>query len=287
MPTRYYDPYATETATGRRPISWGAILVALFLVIAIQALLGILGLGIGLTSVRPATSGAPDPGNAGIVASIWWTLSNIVALVVGGYAASRLSGVWDRLDGTLHGLGTWAVALVLTLVLLSTAVGKVVGGTVNVLGGVLSTAASAVGTGAQKGAEVAGVGPEQIQDAARQMMAPADPAQLNDEQARNELVRYLGDVAAGRQPDEASRDRVVTVLSTKLNISRDDAAKRLDDWKAKTDKAKADAAQTARQAGEASARTVSQGALWAVLALVLGAVAAAVGGYVGARGDPI
>src|SRR5689334_15157637 len=163
MPTRYYDPYATETATGRRPISWGAILVALFLVIAIQVLLGLLGIGIGLTSVRPESGGTPDPGNAGIVASIWWTLSNIVALVIGGYAAARLSGVWDRLDGTLHGLGTWAIALVLTLALLSTAVGKVVGGTVNVLGSVLSSAASVVGAGAQKGAEVAGVGPEQIQ----------------------------------------------------------------------------------------------------------------------------
>ena len=94
-----------------RRISWGAVIGGALMVVAVQLLLSMLGIGIGMTTIDPAqgAAGTPDASTFSLSAVIWWAVSYLVALVIGGYVAARLAGAWEKTDGVLHGLLTWAL----------------------------------------------------------------------------------------------------------------------------------------------------------------------------------
>jgi hypothetical protein len=85
-------------------ISWRALIAGLVIVVAIQLLLATLGAGIGLGMIHQQSSNTPDAANFTMGAGLWWLVSNLVALLVGGYLTARLAGVGSRYDGMLHGL---------------------------------------------------------------------------------------------------------------------------------------------------------------------------------------
>jgi hypothetical protein len=64
-------------------------------------------------------------------------------------------------------------------------------------------------------------------------------------------------------------------------MSRDDAAAIVDRWQAKIAETRQQAEQKAREVGDAAARGLSKAALWSFVAMLLGAVAAALGGLHG------
>ena len=80
----------------------------------------------------------------GFGAGLWWVISSCIALGAGGFVAAWLAGVEIRFDGVLHGLVTWGVATLLTLWLLTSAIGGIVGGGFSALGSVASAAGSGV-----------------------------------------------------------------------------------------------------------------------------------------------
>src|SRR5919202_3569073 len=68
----------------RRRITWGAIFAGVVITLAVQLLLSLLGLGVGLLTVEPTEpGGTPGASALGIGAGIWWTLSYMIALFVG------------------------------------------------------------------------------------------------------------------------------------------------------------------------------------------------------------
>ncbi|RZK92450.1 MAG: hypothetical protein EOO62_33135, partial [Hymenobacter sp.] len=108
-------------------ISWGAILAGAVLALVLQLALSLLGLGIGLGTIDPLTEQKPVAG-IGIGAAIWWVVSMLILLCLGASVASRLAGMPRPTDGMLHGLLTWSVVTLLTFYLLTTAVGRIIGG---------------------------------------------------------------------------------------------------------------------------------------------------------------
>jgi hypothetical protein len=96
--------------------------------------LSLLGFGIGMSTVDPAVGNTPQASSIGIGARVWWVISNLIALVIGSYVAARLSGMPVRGDGIIHGVLTWAITLLITMYLLATSVGSIVGGAFNVVG---------------------------------------------------------------------------------------------------------------------------------------------------------
>jgi hypothetical protein len=61
-----------------------------------------------------------------------------------------LAGIEIRFDGVLHGLVTWGIATLLTLLLLTSAIGGIIGGGFSALGSVASAAGSGVSDVAKK-----------------------------------------------------------------------------------------------------------------------------------------
>jgi hypothetical protein len=294
MPTNTYanPPHpastAVETTTTRveggphthRRISWAAIFGGVILIVAVQLLLSLLGAGIGLGTVNTNSGTTPDAGSFGMSAGIWWILSSIIALAFGGYVSAWLAGVEIRWDGVLHGLITWGIATLLTIYLLTSAVGGIIGGGFSALGSATSAAGSSVKDAAQPLAQASGMSPDVLQQQAQAYLQPTnpDPATMSAQDAQKEVASNLVTYAKGGPDAPAAKERVINIIAAQQHISHDDATKRFDDAQAKLQQTRDQAVQTAKNAADASAAAASKAAFAAFGNLLLGAIAAAIGG---------
>jgi hypothetical protein len=205
----------------------------------------------------------------------------------GAWVAGRLAGMPDRTDGMLHGLVTWGLAMLLLIYLLTTTVSSLVGGAFGVVGSAMQAAgqgAQAAGGAAAGAAQTGLLGP--FQEDLQQLLGRArQQAQLTGQQiqqiASDENVRSVVQKAVTAGPEslsEADRQAAINALVQYTGMSRPEAEQRLTQWQQTYQQAK----QQAIEAAEATADTVSKASLWSFVALLLGAIVAAVGGTLGA-----
>lgn len=129
-----YNTYENVASKVSR-ISWGAILAGTLTALVVVSMLNLLGLGIGLSTINPMTENDPLQG-LGTGALIWFGLSNLVALFVGGLVAGRMSGYTSKSDGGLHGFLSWALFALISFFLLTSAVGSMVNGMSSAMAGI-------------------------------------------------------------------------------------------------------------------------------------------------------
>lgn len=101
--------HAGDSIWGR--VSWGAIMVGAVSAIGLQFIFTILGLAIGAT-VGDAAAGADASDTAAtvsIAAGVWWLVTGIISLMVGGIIFGRLSGLPRSLPLNLEAVGMWGV----------------------------------------------------------------------------------------------------------------------------------------------------------------------------------
>ena len=263
-------------------VSWQAILAGVVLVLAMQILLSLLGAGIGLTTVNTNAGSTPDAGSYGIGAGLWWLVSSCLALFAGGYAAAWLAGNEIKFDGMLHGLVTWAIATLVTVYLLSSAVGSVIGGGFSALSGVASSAGGIVKDAAAPVANAAGVSPDMVQQQARSYLQPTnpDPATMSPQDAQKEIASNLVTYERGGADSEAAKSRIIDITAAQMKISRADATTKFNDAQAKLQQTAAQAKQKAKDAADATASAASRAAFGVFVASLLGAIVAAFGGMV-------
>ena len=120
-----------------RRISWGAVLAGTLIALMILLLINLLGVGLGLESIDPATEADPLAG-VGTGLSITVIIANLLALFFGGWAAGRLAGNPRTTEGVLHGILVWGLLTLLTFWLLTTAAGRLVSGAASAVGQGLS-----------------------------------------------------------------------------------------------------------------------------------------------------
>lgn len=117
-----------DTAKNRfSRISWGGVFAGALVAITMSFLLHILGLGIGLTAIDPLTESQPFDG-LGTGTIIWWVLSNLAALFVGGLVAARAAGLPSATDGGIHGFLAWGLYLMISIVLITSITGSIFSG---------------------------------------------------------------------------------------------------------------------------------------------------------------
>lgn len=135
-----------ETVVATPPfsrISWGSIFAGTLTAFALQLLLNLVGLGIGLAAVD--VGAGDDFASVGITAGVWWGLSAIISLIAGGWVAGRLAGVPIRTTAILHGVSVWALVTLLTVWLATTTLATAVSGAFGAVGQIGQATASAVG----------------------------------------------------------------------------------------------------------------------------------------------
>ncbi len=286
-----------ETRLGKTAtrLSWGAVFAGVVIAVAIQLVLGILGAGIGLTMVDPVEGTTPGAAGFGIGAGIYWLITTVIALGAGGYAAARVAGVHERFDALVHGLVVWGVTLILTLYLLTSAVGGIIGGAFRTVGAVAGTAGSAVGAAASVApvaASAAGVDAGDVKDAARDVRseaaaylsdAPNDPAQMTPEQAQAEIAKQLPALARGGAEGQQAESRIVDVVAAQRKISRAEAQAQVTRAKQQFVQTKNDAVATAKSATDKAAGAAAGTSFILVFALLIGAAAAGFGATTATR----
>jgi hypothetical protein len=276
------EAYASKMPTR---LSWGAIFAGVVIAVAVQLVLGILGAGIGLTMVDPVQGTTPGAAGFGIGAGIFWLITTVLALGAGGYAAARVAGVYERFDALVHGLVVWGVTLILTLYLLTSAVGGIIGGAFRTVGSVAGAAGSTVGAAAPAAASVAGIDPSDVRSEAAAYLsdAPSDPAQMTSEQAQKEIAKELPTLARGGVEGEQAESRIVDIVAAQRKISRAEAQAQVTRAKQQFVRTKDQAVATAKSATDKAAGAAAGTSFVLVLALLVGAGAAGFGATAATR----
>jgi hypothetical protein len=263
-------PIAPPSALRR--ISWGAIIGGTVAAISILLLLNLLGIVIGASTIDPMEGDQPGKGMA-IGAGIWFIVSFLIALAVGGWASGRLVGVPNKKDGMLHGFLTWGLTSMVLLWALTSAIGGLIGGATSVLG----KTASIAGQGAKSAApavsgivqQATGVTPQDIQQQAGDLVS--DPS----------FQAFVTGVMRDGQANPQDRANLARVMSQRRGMSEADANAQITQWQQQIAQTKQQVQQKAVQAEDKAATGVSRAALVAFAALLLGAIAATVGGGAG------
>lgn len=293
--------------TGFR-LSMGAIVVGFVIATALQIVFSTLGAAIGFAAFDPGQG--DSAGGLGIGAAIWFALTAIVSMFVGGMTTGRLAGVLNRSDGMLHGIAVWAFSTLLAVYLLGSGASRVLGGVTGFLG---QTAASAVGGAASGAGQVgAAVINQQSNDGEREMDFDAlqreiettlgqtgnpalspDSIQADAQQAQTQatqspasnqqVAREIGDMVRQRR-GEVGREEIVNVIAARTGKSRAEAEQLADRVQGAVSTARGQISQTANQAqaraGEVAgdaANSASKAAWGALLVMGLSVAAAAFG----------
>jgi len=274
--------HAGKTATR---ISWGAIFAGVVLAVAVQLVLGILGAGIGLTMVDPVEGTTPGAAGFGIGAGIYWLVTTVVALGAGGYAAARVEGVHERFDALVHGLVVWGVTLILTLYLLTSAVGGIIGGAFRTVGAVAGATGSTVAAAAPQAASIAGVDQQDVRSEAAAYLsdAPNNPADMTPEQAQKEIATELPALARGGTDGRQAEARIVDIVAAQREISRSEAQAQVTRAKQRFIQTKNETVASAKSATDKAAGAAASTSFVLVLALLVGAGAAGIGATAATR----
>jgi len=277
-----------------RRISWGAIFAGLLVTIVIQLMLTLLGVSIGAATVDPLQERNPAEGLA-IGSVIWLLVSGLASMFIGASVAGRLSGGPKRADGMLHGLVAWSAATLAMIFLTVSATGALVGGLGSLIGGVVSQKSSSGGSDQAMAS---------VQEKVKKVLPQAgsllptgresggqsgQPGSLTSLAAQDpELGVALARLEknGGASASQGDRDQVINLLTSRHGMDQQQAAGMLNQWDQQFQQTKGQAEEKAREVGDKAANTVSKGALWGFIALLLGAVVAACGGWVGTASLP-
>jgi hypothetical protein len=236
-------------------VSWSAVFSGVALALAVQIVLNLLGIGVGAASIDPLKGDSPSGTALSVGALAWWTVAGIIASFIGGAAAGRLAGEPRESTAGWHGLTSWAATVVIIALAITLGVGKVIGGTMNLAG--------------LSGAAYAGANGDQV---------PGFSDMIN--RATGVNANIIGSAASsagsaimsGNPADiDAAREKAAQALAQSKGIPIDQARQQV-----RSDE------MSVRQSADTTAKNVSRGALLSAFALILGAIAAWVGGRSGA-----
>jgi hypothetical protein len=273
---------ATPYQGNRSRISWGAVIAGAVVAVATSLLLSLLGAAIGAGSINVLNASSSELTSYGTGAAIWQAINFVLSMAFGGYVASRLSGTHSHLDGELHGVTVWGLAVLLSSVLLAQALSSVVGLVGRETGSVVNRAVGNAAT-------LTGVlGPEADQrtllDRLESLLGNSnDLTTMNHDQIGREIAGLVGTSLSDGSLSEPNRNRLVSLVAAQYGITRDDAAQRVTRMENDVKTRVAQVEQRAREAADTAAHSASLAARALFTALVLGLLGALVGAWLGTR----
>jgi hypothetical protein len=273
-------------------ISWGAIFGGTFSALGIWLLLYAFGLAVGLSTIDP--NDAHSLKGSGIFTGIWGLLTPLIALFVGSLVAARVSGVPRRSEGAAHGLVMWGLTTVAGAYMVFMMMGAVLAGVVSLGKTAVQAGGAAVGAAAT-GAAGAGATAQNIGIDADDALGPVNqrlreegkPAVTADQlkaatqdvmqtavrEGRMDRQVLTTAIARNTQLSQADADEIAGRLEQQFNARKEQLGNRVQE-----------AARTA-QTGALKAAEASGKAFWGVFgALLLGLIAALIGGALGVPG---
>ncbi|MEP9354660.1 hypothetical protein ABLE93_13815 [Xanthobacter sp. KR7-65] len=280
---------AASVESSSSAVSWGAIVAGALAAATLTFILMMLGSGLGLTIVSPWGHEGATATTFAVSAAVWLVIVQWLASGVGGYLTGRLRTKWVGIHtdetffrDTAHGFMAWALATLLIVFVLGSAMSSAIGTGVQAASTVASGAAMGASAGASTNAGSDSSGATSyFVDA---LFRPTDPARLTapgaegDAAAAAQASRILVASAAAGEVSPGDRTYLGQLVAARTGLSQQDATARVDQVLAQVDKAKEKAKQAADTARKAGATFALLGALSLVIGAFIAGVAAAFGG---------
>ena len=274
------------TESSSTAVSWGPIIAGAFAASTLTFILMLLGSGLGLTMISPWSGSGASITTFAVSTAIWLIIVQWLSSGVGGYLAGRLRTKWVGVHtdevyfrDTAHGFLAWALATLLVVGVLGSALSAALGS--------VSTVASGVAMGASAGASsnVSGASADNATSyLVDSLFRPADASRLaaanpqNDAAAASQASRILIAGAAAGEVSADDKTYLSQLVAARTGLSEADAKTRVDAILAKVQDAKVKAKQAADTARKGSATFALLGALSLVIGAFIASAAAALGG---------
>ncbi|WP_457152752.1 hypothetical protein [Mesorhizobium sp. P5_C1] len=277
---------STESSTPA--VSWGPIIAGAFAASTLTLILMLLGSGLGLTMVSPWSGSGASVTTFAVSTAIWLIVVQWLSSGVGGYLAGRLRTKWVGIHtdevyfrDTAHGFLAWALATLLVVGVLGSALSAALGSGVQAV----STVASSAAMGASAGASAGGVSTDNATSyLVDSLFRPADASKLaatnteSDAAAVGQASRILITGAAAGEISADDKTYLTQLVAARTGLSEADAKARVDAILAKAQDAKVKAQQAADTARKGSATFALLGALSLAIGAFIASAAAALGG---------
>ncbi len=261
-------------------VTWSAVIAGAVATAVMGLLLLTLGSALGLLAVSPWQNEGLSATAFGVGAAIWLIVVQWISAGFGGYLTGRLRTKWVNVHmdevgfrDTAHGFLSWALATLVTAVLLTSAVSSLAGGGVK--------AASAVASGAAAGAAASAGNPSSSHnDYLVDVLFRADQTRVaeNRDAARAEAGRILVKSLLDGKTDPTDKAYLTQLIAAQTGVSEAEADQRIDNVIAQADAAK----KEAQQAADAARKAAASFAFYSFFSLLIGAfiasAAAALGG---------
>lgn len=271
-------------------VHWGPIIAGAFAASTLTFILMLLGSGLGLTMVSPWSNEGASITTFAVSTAIWLIIVQWFSSGVGGYLTGRLRTKWVGIHtdetyfrDTAHGFMAWALATLIIVFILGSALSAAIGTGVQSA----STVASGAAMGASAGASVNADG-SSVSGATSYLVdtlfRPADPGRLaapgaeGDAAAAAQASRIL--IASAAAGDISADDKTYLgqLVAARTGLSSADATARVDAVIAQAKDAKLKAQEAADTARKAAATFALVGALSLIIGAFIASAAAALGG---------
>lgn len=279
-----------STESSASAISWGPIIAGAFAASTLSFVLMLLGSGLGLSMISPWAGSGASVTTFAISTAVWLVVVQWLSSGVGGYLAGRLRTKWVDVHtdevffrDTAHGFLAWALATLLVVGLLGSAVTSMLGSGVQAA----STVVSGAAMGASAGASTTG-SPATVDNATSYLVdslfRPADASKLaaanpeSDAAATAQATRILIASATAGEVSPDDKAYLSQLVAARTGLSEADAKTRVDALLAKAQDAKTKAQQAADKARKASATFALLGTLSLIIGAFIAGAAAALGG---------
>ena len=275
-----HDDAKPESAASA--VSWAPIVAGAFVASTTTLILMLVGSGIGLTMVSPWSMEGAAAGTVATSAAIWLVVVQWLSSGLGGYLTGRLRTKWVDVHNdevmfrdTAHGLLAWALATLLVVGVMGSALSGIVSTGAQAVSGVASGAATAAAASAD--APSASNATDYFVDLMFRPADDADAARSAGDASRQASQILIASAASGKvsAEDEAYLARLV---AARTNLSQADAEARVESVLTRIEEAKASALDAAETARKASATFALLSALSLVIGAFIASAAAALGG---------
>jgi hypothetical protein len=269
---------AATTEAAVSAVSWSAIWAGAIAAAATSLLLVILGTGLGVASLSPWRGDGPSATTFSVLTAIWLIVVQWIASGLGGYLAGRTRTKWAGIHtdevafrDTMHGLATWALATLITSIIVAYAAVGTVSGAAKAVSSAASGVAQAGVTAAASGQSSAGE--YEIDSLFRSSGDAVQP------EVRTEAMRILvKGVSAGEVP-AADQQYLAELVATRTGISQAEAQQRVN---TAIEQLKAAEVKT-RELADAARKATSAAAICTALSMLIGAFIASVAAALGGR----
>jgi hypothetical protein len=259
--------------------SWAAVFAGAVISLGIWLLLHVLGLGAGLTAIDPDDFGSLR--GVGVGTGIWELIVPLIAMFVGGLAASKVAGPITRLGGAIHGAAMWSLATIVTTLATLSLLTGLLGGAARFGHEALSSAGRALGAAPENVLQSAGLSTDDL-------LAP-----VNERLQRSGMPRITGEQLSAAVRDAArtavregrlDRETLTTALARNTSLSQSDARELATTLEQRFNQQASALEDKAEQAGTTAlqaAEATGKGLLGLFFAMLLGLVAAVAGASIG------